>query len=182
MFKRFAGTGDREVGDRTAKTCMLLPDALPPQDQPRLMELMDQALHGSGPAARVMRLLNLDPAEGNMRYFQLGKGIAEYRAGHFDEAARWLSRARSGMDGGEGTGEAEADLFLAMALQKSGRPAEAGEPLGRATRAMDATFPRPGVGDLGTWPQDWLICQIIRREAERLIDLGGTKTTAASGR
>jgi hypothetical protein len=68
---------------------------------------MDQA-HGrsAGLAARLKKSLNLDPAEGNNPFFQLGKGIAKYRAGRYAEAAEGLGLAAGGtVDGAAAAGD-----------------------------------------------------------------------------
>jgi hypothetical protein len=65
------------------------------------------------------------------------------------------------------SGKATGLYLLALAKSRSGSSAEADAAL-QAAEALAGTLPKPGEDDLepgGDWPENWLICQILRREA-----------------
>jgi hypothetical protein len=98
--------------------------------------------------------------------------MMEYRAGRFDIAADCLLKSAET----ETMKEARAtpQLYLAMAYYRMGRTEEARVTLADAVRRVDGQVARVGDPDLGTyvheWMENWLICQIARREAESLIE------------
>ena len=92
--------------------------------------------------------------------------MVEYRLGHFDAAITWLEKARQSTISPSGIMTAE--LFEAMANFKAGRAAIAGDQLAAAIRRVETELPKPGRGEIGG-AENWLICQIARREAEGLI-------------
>jgi hypothetical protein len=51
---------------------------------------------------------------------------------------------------------------------RDGRPDEGRRLLKAAVEAIDGELPKPGVGRIAAY-QDWLICQIAKREAEGLM-------------
>lgn len=95
------------------------------------------------------------------------KGMAEYRLGHYEQAIPWLSKAADGKDIWR---DPECQLFLAMACWKTGQPEKARAALEHAVHLMETNLPRPGERDMGQMAQDWILCQVVRREAEGLIN------------
>ena len=77
MLKRFGDTRKPEVAERTAKTCLLAPDAV--ADLAPVLTLADRAVRGTEKSS-------------NYRYFVLVKGLAESRAGRNAEAVNWVER------------------------------------------------------------------------------------------
>jgi tetratricopeptide (TPR) repeat protein len=77
MLEQFHGTQALEIADRTAKTCLLAPAAVPDLD--RVQKLADSVVTGT-------------EKQGNYRWFTFVKGLAEYRAGRFAESVKWLER------------------------------------------------------------------------------------------
>jgi hypothetical protein len=150
MLRRFASSDQRQVGERAAKACLLAPQ--PVGDIKTLTALADRAVApGANPSL--------------LPWFRMCKGMAEYRAGHYESAIDWLARART-LEAA--TGLATLDLFTAMAHHRLGHAAEARQWLEQAVARMDTRVPRPGTDDLDS-PENYLICAIVRREAEALI-------------
>jgi tetratricopeptide (TPR) repeat protein/tRNA A-37 threonylcarbamoyl transferase component Bud32 len=170
VLNRFGDTTDRDLAERTVRLIGSVPtdfSGVPPQ---RLVELADRAVAAEAPH--------------RWNYFQVGeaiaehhvaKGIAEYRAGKFESAVKWLLKGRG--EPPEGDRAEKADVFLAMALHRLGRTGEAAESLRRATQAMDRRFPSTGVYDLGFEFQNYLCNVLARREAEQLL---GIRTEAGN--
>ncbi len=84
MLERFQDTDLPEVAERTAKTCLLLPNAVPDLD--RVQKLADRSVAGT-------------EKHGDYRWFVFVKGLGEYRAGRDAEAVTWLKRFGPNADG-----------------------------------------------------------------------------------
>jgi serine/threonine protein kinase len=97
------------------------------------------------------------------------KGMAEYRAGHFSEAIDWLRDVRRSEFMQH---RAAAAFFRALAHQRLHQTAEAAAALFEGQRMADR-LPAAGLADLRDGGdggvENWLLCQIARREAEALI-------------
>jgi tetratricopeptide (TPR) repeat protein len=158
MLKRFGDTADPAIAERTTKACLLLPNVL--EDLTPVLRLSERALAAED--------------HGYYPYFLLAAGLADYRAGEFSKAVEKLEglvsqRQRAGY--GFPNLQAPASFILAMAHHRLGDKDKATQALERARK----TFPGFSSGDLGGYWHDWLICQILRREAEGLLkNYGGT--------
>ena len=153
-----------QIMDRTAKICFIHPDAVSDLSVP--LDLSNRA---------VGFLVNMPPNENTTQlgaWFQMAKGMGEYRAGQFEESIKWLSKSRQQLKNApEGT--ATDDLFLAMAHLKLGRLPEARMYYQRARDVIDK-LPRAGLADVGTTGvENWLICQTVYREARGMFGTGG---------
>jgi len=158
MVARFSHTDDPMIAERTAKTCLLVPDAV--GDLGPVLELADRAVTGT---------------EQNPCYFWflLARGMADYRAGHFVNAIDWLNKALSVNREGRYPSRslaATAHLFLAMAHHRLGRVHEARHALNQATELMEQPCPKIGRNwhIYDDYP-DWLRFDVVRSEAERLV-------------
>jgi len=101
-------------------------------------------------------------------YFQLVKGLVEYRQGRFDSAVEWAQKSLAG-SGTNYTIAASAGAVLAMAQQQLKQPDEARKSLAQATQVFETKLPKLESGDLGeNWPE-WLIARILLREATSLL-------------
>jgi predicted Ser/Thr protein kinase len=151
------GTSDPGVADRAAKACLLGADPTP--DLPRAAELADRAIRlGAGV-----------PEWGH--FFLLVRGMAAYRSGQDDEALRWLNRCKKVENPLTST---TARAFLALTLQRLGRPGKAREALGQADaqyRNLRARLAGSLAGPLGSNWESVLIYQIARREAGQVVGL-----------
>jgi tetratricopeptide (TPR) repeat protein len=153
MLRRFESSTDPLLFERIAKLWLLTPDC--PGDPAVPARLADRAL-ASDPRKRL--------------YFWVlsTKGIAEHRAGRYAEAVTWLSKAIDAAPATTPQCKALSGLFLSMALRRLGRQEEARKAYERATEAVDRHQLQYG-GDLGTEWGDWLMCRIVRREADELM-------------
>ena len=92
-------------------------------------------------------------------------GLVELRGGRFQRAVELLTRSRE--RAALGPSSVATGFYLAIALHRAGRAAESAPVLAAATAEYEQ-LPRVEDGDVGLEVDDWLICQIARREAEAL--------------
>jgi serine/threonine-protein kinase len=158
MLDRFAATVNPSAAERTAKCCLLSPEVV--GDRQKVSALAELAVTRGAATAY-------------LAYFQLCRGLSEYRADRFDAALEWLAKshttnAANGSPSRDLT--AMSSLFEAMALHKLGRAQEARKALDLAARLIDEQFAVLPTGDLGGYWNDWLLCRVARAEAEALIE------------
>jgi WD40 repeat protein/tRNA A-37 threonylcarbamoyl transferase component Bud32 len=146
MLARFGSTHDPLVADRVAKTCLLLPKL--GGDIKQLATLDDIAANSGG-------------APGYDSWFTIGKGLAEYRADDFKAALKSLEKRSEKLL--VISAEATMDFYLAMTLQKLGRAKDAQDAMQRAEQEFENVAPLADAPSIRF--EDWLICQIARREA-----------------
>jgi serine/threonine protein kinase/formylglycine-generating enzyme required for sulfatase activity/Flp pilus assembly protein TadD len=157
MLARFRQTSDPGTADRTAKTCLLRPDAV--ADLEPVVRLAEQAITGT----------EKHPA---YRWYLMARGMADYRQGQF---ARVIERLEKGNRGDiDAYRAATTSLLLAMAHHRLGQGGEARQALARARELAEQRLPKPEKGEPlgGAW-DDWIRFQVLRREAEGL--LGGAE-------
>ncbi len=73
----------------------------------------------------------------------------------------------------------EADLIIAMSNEHLGDHVRAVAAYEQASQAIESKLPKAGEGDL-TGFQDWILCHVLRREAEGLINGNGPATRAVA--
>jgi len=151
VLERFGTSRDPVIAERTAKVCLLLPGRS--EHLPAAASLAETAL-----------------AEGadneNKPYFELIKGLVEYREGNHSAASARLDKL-------VGNGNPDWDLappaylILAMAQHRLGEKTKSSESLGRAVQIMNEQVPNlTAAGD--SW-HGWVMNQLLRSEAESLI-------------
>ena len=101
--------------------------------------------------------------------FTWPKSLADYRGGDFETAVASAKTSREHA-GQQLYVDATALLVQAMAEHQLGRLAEARQSLSDALELMQQRIPTPDGGALGRDWSSWLRFQILRREAEALID------------
>jgi tetratricopeptide (TPR) repeat protein len=156
FLSRFGQTDDPCIAERTAKICLLVPDAV--EDLKAPARLAQQAA-----AASTHPFLS---------WFELAKGMAEYREGQFASAIEWLrkSQARAG---------ARRDLlatdylFIAMAHYRLGEQDQARKSFAEARRILESLPPANGSSDWGADWHDLLMCRIVQAEAKSLFAESG---------
>jgi len=150
MFDRFARDPAAEVKERVAKVTLLLPDLSAAQLADCQM-LIDTALKD-------------DNRPDFVAWYNVTKGIAEYRAGHYRAAAASLAKSRAN-DSAPAAARCQADCFLAMAFHQLKQPEKARAALRAAQAALanstDATTPLN--------PIDRAYARVALREAQKLI-------------
>jgi hypothetical protein len=77
MLRRFSDTTDPDIAERVAKTCLLLPSTLDPEDSILAANLADNSV-------ALSKKGELAP------YRRMGKGLAEYRRGRFASASETI--------------------------------------------------------------------------------------------
>ena len=151
MLKRFGSTQDPMIAERVAKACLLLPGTAEEQDQ------------ASQLAARAVREGTKHPSR---PYFEFAKGLADYRQGQFASSEKRLRSLVAVVNPKAWNLTVPSLLVLAMAQQRQDQSEEAHASLKQAVQLMDHLT---NAMDLGNW-HDWLICQVLRREAEELLN------------
>ncbi len=155
MQRKFESSDDILLGERIAKLWLLTPNC--PGDPLIPTRLVDRAL-----ASESTRKLYY--------WVMSTKGIAEYRAGKPTEAVSWLKKAIDAAPSTTLQCKALSGLFLSMALRRQNLQDQARQAYDRAAEIIDRHQSQYG-GDLGAEWCDWLMCQILRREAEETLGL-----------
>jgi WD40 repeat protein/serine/threonine protein kinase len=151
FLERFGQTKDPWTIHLLVRSAVLAPDGVP--DLAALVRLAEQAVKAQPTGPHCLHAL----------------GLAHYRAGHYDDAAR---RCRESLDQSWGESQVLNWLVLAMACQRQGNPAEAGRWLDKAGPWVDEATRKStalGVYEWPIHPVDWLACVLLRREAEALV-------------
>jgi hypothetical protein len=95
--------------------------------------------------------------------------LAEYRQGHDGAAVDWLERSRRSFTSRDAP-RATVNLLLAMAHRRLGHAEQARGLFEEGKGIVDRDMPKATVDDLsGDGIENWLICHVIRREAEALF-------------
>jgi serine/threonine protein kinase/tetratricopeptide (TPR) repeat protein len=147
MLRRFGDTEDPVAAHRTAKACLLLPEAV--GDRALLGRLADRAVADT--------MNDLYP------HFLLTRALAYLRAGEFARAGEVLEKELAPNPQGWWHPNGPAFQVLAMAHHRQGHAEETAKALGNARAIMERT------GYLASPWNDWLVFQLFRREAEALI-------------
>jgi hypothetical protein len=145
----------RETNNPTvAKDCLLAPAR--DVDLPSLAALARNAV-----AAR--------SSEPHQAAGKLVLSLAEYRQGHFAEAADLAVKALSGAAELGDPAAAQADAVLAMAQQRLDHSEDARAALDKGQQILDTKMPKPESADLGgQWP-DWVTARLLLHEARSLV-------------
>jgi tetratricopeptide (TPR) repeat protein len=152
LLERFAGTADASIAHRVALACLLQPGAVSDLQLPTQLAARGVA----GAPGAPWHLLTL--------------GAAHYRAGRHAEA---ISKLREALKAARANPDYRhvhvlSRLFLAMAYHSAGQAERARESLDQVIEVIDLYFPRAGE-PLGESWHNWIMCQVIGREAEALI-------------
>jgi serine/threonine-protein kinase len=144
LLKQFGASTDPNVCERTARACLLLPPTTP-----------DQLAHATALVDRAIAADRSQSPAWSQPYFRFAKGLAEYRAAHYQNAVNIMTS-----DAGAVLGPAPK-LVLAMSQHQLNNPAAPGT-LAQAVASFDWR------DDLATSRESW-INHILRREAYSLI-------------
>jgi serine/threonine protein kinase len=152
MLDRFSRTIVLVTAERTAKTCLLTPDAVPdPKPVQKLAALVTQHLE----------------AGGSTPWYFLLASLAEYRAGDGASALEWLNSVP--LDAQPGNFNGTVFTLRALAHFKLDQPAEAAKWLDKANECR-AKWPDVNRGEVFDEMGDWLRFRILLNEAHRLMD------------
>jgi tetratricopeptide (TPR) repeat protein len=163
--ERFGKTADPSVAERVAKDCLILPES--GADLGIIAKMADTAAAG--------------PNGSETPWFQLAKGMAEYRLRRFTSAVEWLNQALN--NAGNQTGDIKDDLFvqnymvLAMAHYQLKHTDAARAAFAKGAEIERKKLPKLESGDIGGNWLDWIIAHSLMREAKALIE-GAPETKA----
>jgi len=155
MLARFGAMNDPPIAERIAKASLLLP------------AVGADLASASTLAGRAAGAGQDHPW---LAYFQLVKGLAEYRQGRFTEAAAWTKKALASP--GVYERDAQAYAVLATAHYHAGQSNEAKAALAKAKEITDTKLPKLDGTSPGAGFHDWLMAHILVREAKGLIEGG----------
>jgi serine/threonine protein kinase/tetratricopeptide (TPR) repeat protein len=158
MLKRFNSTDNANATSWTLSICLFSSPAV--GDTEKLLQLADAVLNYQwGRARRVAR-------------YQ--RGLLAYRMDDWHGALEWCGESRKLIppNGEEAQRQIIGNLFVeAMAYQQIGKTNEAKAAYDEAVQRMKKSFAdagRPFVGVGEHW-LEWVLCELLRREAESLI-------------
>jgi hypothetical protein len=149
----FRRTSDPNTAERMAKDCLILPDSG--------VDL--QAVNAWADTG-----VTAGKDSGDLPWFQLCKGLAEYRQEHFANAMDWTQKALS-HEGEDLHRDLEARMVLAMAQYRSQQAGEARVSLAKGVEIAERKLPKLENGDLGNGWREWIIAQALLREAKALV-------------
>jgi serine/threonine protein kinase/tetratricopeptide (TPR) repeat protein len=153
MLALFGTTTDPRVAEQTAKACLLVP--ITEEDLASASRMADIAV-------------TADKDRGWLAYYEFAKGLAEYRQGRFALASEWakkaLAKARE-----DNHLAAQSYIVMAIAHHQLSHTNDARIALDKAVEIVKTKLPKIESGPLTDNWQDWLISQILLREAETLI-------------
>jgi tetratricopeptide (TPR) repeat protein len=155
MLEQFGATADPVVAERTSKACLLAP--LPESDREAARRLAERAVA-------------MARAQGHsvLPWARLAQALADYRGGNFENASTLADEGLAQGSGGWNR-ELPAHLVRAMADFRLGRIEEARAALTRVSELFRTQLPKLDSRDLVSNWHDWLICDILYREARALI-------------
>jgi WD40 repeat protein len=152
MLQRFGATTSPGVAEMTAKSCLLLPGIV--KDQKTLTELAALAV-------------TKEPADSMIFGWVLQtRGLADHRAGRFADGAVWLEKSL--MHNPSLDVQATARFMLAIGQHQRGQKQAAQATFARALEIT--TREMPSLEKSGAGWHDWLINDLLRREAAELIE------------
>jgi eukaryotic-like serine/threonine-protein kinase len=157
MLRRFGRTSDPFRAERTAKACLIVPDTV--ADREQVVRMTEQAL----------QLPLSTDQKWAYTWFLVSRGMADCRAGRPRQAIDWIEKGLQQSEGTPPVYEALSRLFLSMAYHQLKENDKAREALGEAVRVIDQKLPKAESGDLEDSWLDWVFCQVVRRETEKLI-------------
>nr|MBC8875589.1 redoxin family protein [Planctomycetota bacterium] len=160
MIERFGATKEPGQADKTIKACLLLPGTEVPDS---LRQVLETALDG-GKAPKWF-----------YGWGYATQALMSFRDGDAEDAVRWVRKSQETETYAEfGSLRAFALLLLSMAQHELEKEDEARKSYDEALKLIYDHLNEPIGDDPANIEHDWLIAQIIRREAEKR--LGSKKT------
>jgi serine/threonine protein kinase len=162
IFERFGNPESPMIAERTAKVCSILPAALPVDDLAKVARLAEWAAEQGADSPWV-------------HWFQVTRGLAEYRQGNFTNALTSAKEAQTtilhSQDQERWVCEILSYLVCSLAQSQLHQPAEARGALDHALQiARQHGMPQANNVELGQFWHDVVIAQLLAREAQGLLD------------
>ena len=153
LLQQFGKTSDPNIAERTAKACLILPQS--GADPATISRLADIAV-ASGPTNR------------DFSFFQLAKGLSEFRQGRFASAIDWLKPVVA--EQGDPNRAVQASMVLAMAQYRVNQLDAARETFMKGNELARRRVPGPdGPIPENRW-NDWIFMHTLIGEAKTLIE------------
>jgi tetratricopeptide (TPR) repeat protein len=158
MLHQF-GAGDAVSDGREAmivKACLLVPGMVDDSRLPieTLVEALDDGLVPSARSKWTFTVL----------------ALAAYRSAEANKTVHWIRKSQQSQGYAEEPRvQVLALLLLAMAQHQLGQSEEASQALAEASALIAEHLPKLAIGELGGSWHDWLIAEILRREAAKVI-------------
>ncbi len=150
ILQHFGSTTDPRIAERMVKASLIIPATA------------DEMATIAKMAAVAVRIeTNADGRDFN----SFAKGLAEYRLGHYADAAEWLKRVLP-LDPGSSC-RTETFLVLAMTQAQLNLPAASRDSLAKAMDVVNHSLRKEGHLE-DDW-NDWIIIQVLLRETATLI-------------
>jgi tetratricopeptide (TPR) repeat protein len=166
MLRRFSDTTEAPIANRIAKSCLLIPSALDPEDVITAAKLADKSVALT--------------KEGEFwPWRSMTQGLAEYRRGGFARASELTDRFEKEMHDAEQAGtlpgdwstcKADACFISAMAHQQLKETSQAQAALARGRVIVRAKLPDLSGKDLGSAWCDVLWTYILMSEASKTVE------------
>jgi thiol-disulfide isomerase/thioredoxin len=161
MLDRFGNTTIPRIAEGTAKTCLLLPSALGPDDLAAAANVAEKAVALSAKGDR-------------MHWRLMTKGLAEYRQGHFTNAIEEMQHSQEVLahepEAARDMCEADTYFVMSMSRYQLKQPAESRAALARGLDIVRKKLPKLDGADLGQTWYDVLPSYILMREAKETIE------------
>ena len=154
LLATFGDATSSITAERTSKASLLMPVALEESALPRRLAT-EASIAGANHA--------LAP------YFWFARGMSEYRATDYSAAADSLDKSLAGNRARWPYLDIVIHMYLAMCQSQQGDASSAMASYRKADQIFAERLPAEGSSDFGGDWLDWLICDITRREAKRLL-------------
>ena len=172
MFDRFAASRDGRAAYRTSLACLI--SSPPLGDIRELVRLADRAV------ATYKNSTDLAASVVSCRT----RGLAAYRAGDFPGALKWCEESRALEKQRDNYPHLATNLIVeTMAFHQQGKQAEAQVAFDESARLIQGHYP-DAPANLGADWFDWLLYDLLRREATELLglDVAGHAAEGATNR
>ena len=155
-LEQFKTTTNLLTAERIAKDCLLLPSS--EVDLDIVSRLADKAAAATG--------------HPSYPWFALVKALSDYRRGNFKTSAEWAQKAltSSSRQGSVAYQVVEAYAVLAMACRGMNQPDQARAALEQAASLTQQTEAKPDKGSFGEHWRDWIMMDVLLREARAVVN------------
>ena len=150
LFERHHSTQDPWLSDRAAKLSLLEPDVQ--LDKEQIFKMANRSVE----------------KQPLVCWFPLVKGMAEYRMSNYQDAVASLRHALNVFRTKDQFADATIMYMLALSHQQLNQDADAQKVFADANKTLEGYINATGSEPGKNW-HDWLMCEIVRREAEKLI-------------
>lgn len=156
-------TNDPRIADRMAKSCLMLPC------QGTGLEIATNLANAA---------VTFNASSRNHPWFQLCKGLAEFRIGNFDQSRQWLQKVLDKENEGSSR-DVEAYMVLALAEHGLHNPGAAEKAYEHGCKLASRRLHTLASGDIETGWTDWILGHALMREAQQALGLSQQEVSVA---